>query len=164
MDKVCEDEVKTCFRFLAMELELDDGEGCFFFFFFCSQTYATTQEKTLPKRKHVIGQSNSLLWVCNLRLCGKKSQKRNSVFEDSVCFLCLMAYHSSWVIQCQRNIWRRTHLSPKYKSYQRGDISTLNGSSLKRVNKFTYFGSSISSTETDINTRLAKAWKAINRQ
>ena len=35
---------------------------------------------------------------------------------------------------------------------QRGDISTLNGSSLKLVDKFTYLGSSVSSTETDINT------------
>ena len=44
---------------------------------------------------------------------------------------------------------------------QRGDISTLNGSSLKRVDKFTYLGSSVSSTEKDINTLLAKAWTAI---
>ena len=35
---------------------------------------------------------------------------------------------------------------------QRGFISTLNGSSLKLVDKFTYLGSSISSTENDINT------------
>ena len=40
---------------------------------------------------------------------------------------------------------------------QRDDISTLNGSSLKLVDKFTYLGSSVSSTETNINTRLAKA-------
>ena len=46
---------------------------------------------------------------------------------------------------------------------QTGDISTLNGSSLKRVDKFTYLGSSVSSTETDIDTQLAKAWTAINR-
>ena len=46
---------------------------------------------------------------------------------------------------------------------QRGDISTLNGSSLKLVDKFTYLGSSASSTETDINTWLAKAWTAVNR-
>ena len=46
---------------------------------------------------------------------------------------------------------------------QRGDISTLTDSSLKLVDKFTYLGSSISSTETNINTRLAKAWTAINR-
>ena len=35
---------------------------------------------------------------------------------------------------------------------QRGDISTLNGSSLKLVDKFTYLGSSVLSTEKDINT------------
>ena len=46
---------------------------------------------------------------------------------------------------------------------QTGDISTLNGSSLKLVDKFPYLGGSVSSTETDINTRLAKAWTAINR-
>ena len=52
----------------------------------------------------------------------------------------------------------------EYMSFnQRGDISTLNGSSLKLVDKFTYLGSSVSSTETDINTRLAKAWTAIDR-
>ena len=38
-----------------------------------------------------------------------------------------------------------------------GDISTLKGSPLKLVDKFTYRGSSVSSTDTDINTRLAMA-------
>ena len=45
---------------------------------------------------------------------------------------------------------------------QTGNISTLNGSSLKLVNKFTYLGRSVSSTETDIDSRLAKSWTAIN--
>ena len=44
-----------------------------------------------------------------------------------------------------------------------GDISTLDGTSLKLVDKFTYLGSSVSSTEKDIDTRLAKAWTAIDR-
>ena len=35
--------------------------------------------------------------------------------------------------------------------------------SLKLVDKFTYLGSSVSSTETNINTRLTRAWTAINR-
>ena len=39
---------------------------------------------------------------------------------------------------------------------QRGDISTLNGSSRNLVDKFPYLGNSVSSTETDINTWLAK--------
>ena len=46
---------------------------------------------------------------------------------------------------------------------QTGDISTLDGTSLKLVDKFTYLGSSVSSTEKDIDTRLTKAWKAIDR-
>ena len=44
---------------------------------------------------------------------------------------------------------------------QTGDISRLNGSSLKLVDQFTYLGSSVLSTKTDIDTRLA--WRAINR-
>ena len=46
---------------------------------------------------------------------------------------------------------------------QTGDISTLDGIPLKLVDKFTYLGSSVSSTEKDIDTRLTKAWTAINR-
>ena len=45
---------------------------------------------------------------------------------------------------------------------QTGDISTLDGSSLKLVDKFTYLGSSVSSTEKDIDTWLTKAWTAID--
>ena len=46
---------------------------------------------------------------------------------------------------------------------KKGDISTLDGTSLKLVVKFTYLGSSVSSTEKDIDTRLTKAWTAIDR-
>ena len=46
---------------------------------------------------------------------------------------------------------------------QRGDISTLNSSFLKLLDKFTNVGSSVSSAETDINMRLEKAWTAIDR-
>ena len=46
---------------------------------------------------------------------------------------------------------------------KRGDISTLDGTPLKLVDKFTYLGSSVESTEKDIDTRLTKAWTAINR-
>ena len=48
-------------------------------------------------------------------------------------------------------------------SNQTGDISTLEGTPLKLVDKFTYLGSSVESTEKDIETRLTKAWTAINR-
>ena len=46
---------------------------------------------------------------------------------------------------------------------QTGDISTLEGTPRKLVDKFTYLGSSVESTEKDIETRLTKAWTAINR-
>ena len=46
---------------------------------------------------------------------------------------------------------------------QTGDIFTLDGTPLKLVDKLTYLGSSVSSTEKDIDTRLTKAWTAINR-
>ena len=52
----------------------------------------------------------------------------------------------------------------EYMCYnQTGDISTLEGTPLKQVDKFTYLGSSVESTEKDIETRLTKAWTAINR-
>ena len=46
---------------------------------------------------------------------------------------------------------------------QRGYILTLNGGSLKPVEKFIYLRSSISSPENDMKVRLAKAWTAIDR-
>ena len=46
---------------------------------------------------------------------------------------------------------------------QAGHISTLDGTSLKLVEKFTYLGSSVSSTKKDIDTRLTKAWTAIDK-
>ena len=46
---------------------------------------------------------------------------------------------------------------------QTGDITTLDGASLKLVDRFTYLGSSVSSTEKDIDTQITKAWTAIGR-
>ena len=52
----------------------------------------------------------------------------------------------------------------EYMCYnQTCDKSTLDGTPLKLVDEFTYLGSSVSSTEKDIDTRLTKAWTAINR-
>ena len=51
----------------------------------------------------------------------------------------------------------------EYMCYnQTGDISTLDRTSLKLGDKFTYLGSSVSSTEKDIDTQLTKAWIAID--
>ena len=46
---------------------------------------------------------------------------------------------------------------------QTGNISTQDGTSLKLVYKFTDLGSSVSSTEKDIDTQLTKAWTAIDK-
>ena len=44
------------------------------------------------------------------------------------------------------------HKTEYMRLNQSGDISTLNSKSLKLVDKFTYLGSSVSSTKTNINT------------
>ena len=55
------------------------------------------------------------------------------------------------------------HVNVEYMWFnQKGDISTLKGGPLKVVDKFTNLRSSVSSTENDVNTRLAKAWAAID--
>ena len=46
---------------------------------------------------------------------------------------------------------------------QTGDINTLDRTHLKLVEKFIYLGSSVSSTEKDIDSWLTKAWTAIDR-
>ena len=46
---------------------------------------------------------------------------------------------------------------------QKGDITTLDGTPLKLVEKYTHRGSSVSSTEKDIDTWLTKAWTDIDR-
>ena len=47
--------------------------------------------------------------------------------------------------------------------YHRGDIFILKCGPLKLVDKFTYLGSSVSSTVKDNNMQLAKGWTAIDR-
>ena len=42
-------------------------------------------------------------------------------------------------------------MQTKWNFNQKGDNSILNGGSLKLVDKFNYLGSSVSSTENDIN-------------
>ena len=52
----------------------------------------------------------------------------------------------------------------EYMCYnQTGNIATLDGTPLKQVDKFTYLGSSVSSTEKEIDTWLMKAWTDIDR-
>ena len=64
--------------------------------------------------------------------------------------LCLNLYHNSYHIIIYNEFF--------FLFISLKEISTLNVGSLKVVDKkFTYLGSSISSTENDISMRLAKA-------
>ena len=58
--------------------------------------------------------------------------------------------------------WRIKNILEYYKELfdqnQRRDISTQKSVSLKLLDKFTYLGSSVSSTENDIKMGLTKAW------
>ena len=58
---------------------------------------------------------------------------------------------------------RRLHPVTEVFEAVASDISTLDGTFLKLVDKFTYLGSSVSSTEKDIDTRPTKAWTAIDK-
>ena len=74
-------------------------------------------------------------------------------------YLCFISYTAGLSI----GLYVNAHKT-EYMCYnQTGDISTLEGTPLKLVDKFTYLGSSVESTEKDIETRLTKAWTAINR-
>ena len=67
-----------------------------------------------------------------------------------------------WLAAAGIGLYVNAHKT-EYMCYnQTGDISTLDGIPLKLVDKFTYLGSSVESTEKDIDTRLTKAWTAIN--
>ena len=76
--------------------------------------------------------------------------------------------HHLWAHPCfSSSVLRVLHVNAHKTQYmcynQTGNIATLDGASLKLVDKFTYLGSSVSSTEKDIDTRLTKAWAAIDR-
>ena len=68
-------------------------------------------------------------------------------------YMCIYIY-TIWILLC---------LKIALLFFVHTHTHTLNGSSLKLVDKFTYLGSSVSTTETDIDMRLTKAWIAINR-
>ena len=71
--------------------------------------------------------------------------------------------HSLKVAAAVIELHVKAHKSEYMCFNQRGHISTQNGSPLELVDKFIYLGSSVSSTETYINTQLANALPAIER-
>ena len=83
----------------------------------------------------------------------------NYVSPDGICNL----LHSLEQAATGLGLYVNAHKT-EYMCYnQTGDISTVDRTPLKLVDKFTYLGSSVASTEKDIDTRLTKAWTAINR-
>ena len=69
-----------------------------------------------------------------------------------------------WIISAKAVAGMGLHVNAHKAEYmcynQTGDISTQGGTSPKLVDKFTYLGNSVSSTEKDIDRRLMKAWTA----
>ena len=51
----------------------------------------------------------------------------------------------------------------EFMYFKQGVIFTLRCRLLELIDKFTYLGSNISSTERDVNIHRAKAWTTINR-
>ena len=91
------------------------------------------------------------LWVKSGRIHPTKPKNYSIVWNEPLQALASMSMHT------KLNIYFKT--KPNQTDY----ISTLDGTSLKLVDKFTYLGSSVSSTEKDIDTRLTKAYTAIDR-
>ena len=44
-----------------------------------------------------------------------------------------------------------------------GDLLTLEGNKLKKVDKFKYLGAWIQSSEKDMEIRIGQAWSALNK-
>ena len=84
-------------------------------------------------------------------------------FGDSIHIQTSLNSSNKWLqnYQTHTHTHKHTHTHTYIYIYI-GNISTLNGSSLKVVDKFTYLENSVSSTETDIDTRQAKAWTPFN--
>ena len=101
----------------------------------------------------------------------KKKQKvphKNNYWHDYAVILANMPNHTETLLHSLE--WAAAgiglHVNAHKTEYmcfnQAGDISTPERTTLKLVDKFTYLGSSISSTEKDIDTWLTKAWTAID--
>ena len=93
--------------------------------------------------------------------------QRHALSFGISCF-CNKSLSYQWVASVLRQFWTIFFLQNAHKTEymcfnQTGDISTREGSSLKLVDKFTYLGSRVSSTEKDIDTRLTKAWTPIDK-
>ena len=106
----------------------------------------------------IIISVNDQKWVTVSPLVGKINMQHSETGE----YLVETPLHSLERAAAGIGLYVNAHKT-EYMCYnQTGDISTLDGTSLELVDKFTYLGSSVSSTEKDIDTWLTKAWTAID--
>ena len=104
--------------------------------------------------------------ICNSIPAHKNVKKKRLVNKFDIALLANAPAHTETMLHSLE--WPAAgiclHVNAHKTEYmcfnQRGDI-TLNGSSLKLLDTFTYLGRSVSLTET--STRLAKAWTANDR-
>ena len=93
----------------------------------------------------------------------------NADYADDIAILANTPNQAETLLHCLERtaagigLYVNKHKTEYIYYNQTGDISTLDGTSLKQVDKFTYRGSCISSTEKHIDTRLTKAWTAVDR-
>ena len=102
-------------------------------------------------------QIDSIQWGSDIKSSERDDLKIPDLFFSTPVSPLNSTLYTEWTVYCY---WL-FHVLMCYN--QKGDISTLDGTPLKLVDKFTYLGSSVASTEKDIDTRLTKAWTAINR-
>ena len=106
-------------------------------------------------------------YIYSFKLTKERSRKYlaktipNADYADNIALRPKLCY-VVWNKPLQSSVSMSTHTRWNICALIKQAISALNGSSLKLVDKFTYLGSSVSSPETDINTRLAKAWTTID--
>ena len=101
-----------------------------------------------------------LLHLCSWPLCWKSFSKRIALFSS---VLVEETRFNVIIFAAGIGLHVNAHKTEYMGFNQTGDISTLDRNSLKLVDKITYQRSSVSSTEKDINTRLTKAWTAIDK-
>ena len=122
---------------------------------------------------YVLRTSIDKIWENGFELTKKKSRRYTKTITDAdyVDDIALQANTPNQAETLLHSLERAAagiglHVNANKTEYMcfnhAGDISTLVGTSLKLVDKFTYLKSSVSSTEKDIDTMLTKAWTAID--
>ena len=116
------------------------------------------------------------IWKSILNELIKKRSRRypaktitDADYADDIAILAYTPNHAETLLHCLERAAAGIglHVNAHKTEYmcfnQTGDISTLDRSPLKLVDKFTYLGSSVPSTEKNIDTRHRKAWTAIDK-